>query len=112
MGPSPIFDAETQGRRDSLLIKENSASLRLCVKRLIYFLALLAVACKPGLPTKSTLTYPPARKSDTVDDYHGTKVADPYRWMEALDSKEVADWVAASNAVNEPHLKALTLREH
>ena len=70
------------------------------------------MACKPGLPTKSTLTYPPARKSDTVDDYHGTKVADPYRWMEALDSKEVADWVAASNAVTEPYLKALPLREH
>ena len=56
--------------------------------------------------------YPTSRKGDVVDDYHGTKVADPYRWMEALDSKEVADWVAASNAVTEPYLKSLRLREN
>jgi prolyl oligopeptidase len=56
--------------------------------------------------------YPTPPKGDVADDYHGTKVADPYRWMEALDSKEVADWVAASNAVTEPYLKSLPLRMH
>ena len=42
------------------------------------------------------LTYPVAKKGDVVDDYFGTKVADPYRWMEDLDSQDVADWVAAA----------------
>ncbi len=63
-------------------------------------------------PPAPTLRYPAAHKGDVVDDYHGTRVADPYRWMEALDSKEVADWVAASNAVTDPYLERLPLRRH
>src|SRR5262249_39116209 len=78
---------------------------------LIALLILCATACRQTEPTKR-LMYPTPRKGDVVDDYHGTKVADPYRWMEALDSKEVADWEAASNAVTEPYLKSLPLREH
>ena len=57
------------------------------------------------------LTYPATAKGDVVEDYHGTKVADPYRWMEDLDGKETADWVAASNAVTEPYLEQLPLRK-
>jgi prolyl oligopeptidase len=58
------------------------------------------------------LPYPTPRKDDIVDDYSGTKVADPYRWMEALDSKEVADWVRASNEVTDGYLRQLPLRDH
>ena len=73
--------------------------------------SLLAASCQRGDPPKPQLTYPTARKGDVVDDYGGTKVPDPYRWMEALDSKDVADWVAASNAVTDPYLAKLPLRE-
>jgi prolyl oligopeptidase len=78
---------------------------------LIALLLVCTTACRQTQSTKQ-LMYPTPRKGDIVDDYHGTKVADPYRWMEALDSKDVADWVAASNAVTEPYLKSLPLREH
>src|SRR5438093_241247 len=67
---------------------------------LIFFLG----SCAPAGPPESKLNYPVPRKGDVVQDYHGTNVADPYRWMEDLDAKETADWVAASNTVTEPYL--------
>jgi prolyl oligopeptidase len=58
------------------------------------------------------MNYPPSRKSDDVDLYGATRVADPYRWLEDLDSPEVAAWVAAQNAVTFAHLAALPHRDH
>ncbi|HEV8430231.1 MAG TPA: prolyl oligopeptidase family serine peptidase [Pyrinomonadaceae bacterium] len=54
--------------------------------------------------------YPPARKSDQVDDYHGTKVADPYRWMEDLDSEETRNWVEAENKLSFGYLASIPAR--
>jgi prolyl oligopeptidase len=42
-------------------------------------------------------TYPKAKKVDQVDDYHGTKVADPYRWLENPDSEDARVWIEAQN---------------
>jgi prolyl oligopeptidase len=75
-------------------------------------IALYCASCASGNSTLAKLDYPVAHQGTTVDDYHGTKISDPYRWMEALDSKEVAEWIAASNAITEPYLKALPLRDH
>ena len=57
------------------------------------------------------MQYPETKKTDVVDDYFGTKVADPYRWMESLDSPDVADWVAAQNRISAEYLSRLPLRE-
>jgi prolyl oligopeptidase len=54
--------------------------------------------------------YPPARKSDQVDDYHGVKVADPYRWLEDLDSEETRNWVEAENKLSFGYLAAIPER--
>jgi len=57
-----------------------------------------------------TNTYPVARKSDQIDDYHGVKVADPYRWLEDLDSEETRTWVEAENKLSFALLEAIPAR--
>src|SRR5689334_904442 len=70
------------------------------------------VGCHRADTAQPRMNYPTTHKGDVVDDFGGVTVPDPYRWMEALDSKEVADWVKAQNAVTEPYLESLPLRKH
>lgn len=57
------------------------------------------------------MEYPKARVSDQVDDYFGTSVRDPYRWMEDVDSGEVKTWVDAENQLTRSYLDNVPGRE-
>ena len=57
------------------------------------------------------LTYPVARRDDTTDDYFGTEVADPYRWLEDDRSDETVRWVAAENEVTRRYLSQFPERD-
>ena len=72
--------------------------------------ALPLVSISPQTPP-TRVQYPATRTVEHVDTYNGTKVADPYRWLEAIDSTGVADWVRAQNAVTMPYLAALPGRD-
>src|SRR5258708_21859203 len=61
--------------------------------------------------TESALKYPAARKDSHVDDYHGEKVADPYRWMEELDSPETKAWVKAEADLTDSYLDKIPARK-
>ena len=73
---------------------------------------LLAFTCGAGLLAQSSAPkYPQPRKGDVSDNYFGTTVADPYRWMEDLNAPELKPWVEAENAVTFKYLDALPLRD-
>jgi prolyl oligopeptidase len=59
---------------------------------------------------KKPLVYPQTKKVDVVDDYHGTKVADPYRWLEDDNAPEVKAWVGEQNKVTSAYLGAIACR--
>ena len=55
------------------------------------------------------ITYPETRKDDVKDDYFGTIVSDPYRWLEDDNSAETAAWVAAQNKITRAYLENIPL---
>src|SRR5215472_1676626 len=69
----------------------------------------LLFACM--LNAQPTPQYPQPRRSDQVDTYFGEKVADPYRWMEDVDSPETRDWVQAENKITFGYLDTIPERE-
>jgi len=57
------------------------------------------------------LTYPATRKVDQIDDYHGTKVADPFRWLEDDTSADTKAWVDTQNRVTFAYLDRIPYRD-
>jgi prolyl oligopeptidase len=73
-----------------------------------------SIAASPGPAAApaagASIHYPPARRGDVVDDYFGTKIADPYRWLEDDRSEETGAWVKAENEVARAFLDAVPER--
>ena len=73
--------------------------------------ALSAILCCTALAADQSLQYPPVQRGSVVDNYHGTAVADPYRWMEDLDSPQTRAWVSAEGKLTDDYLASITARE-
>src|SRR5262249_38634869 len=94
-----LLDVRTMSVR-SEVIMHRRASIRVAFALSVFFLAAIVTVV-------GQLAYPSARKGDTVDDYFGTKIADPYRWMEDLNSPELKRWIDAENTVTFKYLDSL-----
>ncbi|MBD2493178.1 prolyl oligopeptidase family protein [Nostoc sp. FACHB-280] len=63
------------------------------------------------MSTAKQITYPATPKSEQVDNYHGTVVADPYRWLENSDSEETKAWIDAQNKITFDFLGEIPARD-
>ncbi len=73
----------------------------------------LMLAAQPKSQAKvmtQKFVYPEAAKGNQVDDYHGTKVVDPYRWLENPDSAESRAWIEAQNKLTFGFLEQIPAR--
>ena len=73
-------------------------------------LALIILSCQEKKSGINLLPYPETKIADQADDYFGTKVSDPYRWLENDTSAETAEWVKEENAVTFAYLKQIPCR--
>jgi prolyl oligopeptidase len=79
------------------------------MKKLLFLAILTGFTAMTSCRQK--IHYPVAKKVDTVDNYFGTSVADPYRWLENDTSKETEAWVIAENEVTFKYLEKIPFRE-
>lgn len=74
-------------------------------------MTLLTASVLPDYGSAQHIQYPETRKQEHFDEYHGVKVADPYRWLEDDRSEETAAWVKAQNEVTFSYLEKIPFRE-
>lgn len=75
------------------------------MKRIFYILAILL-----SMSVSAQINYPPTEKKVVFDDYFGTKVEDPYRWLEDDNAAETKAWVKEQNKVTESYLSSIPYR--
>lgn len=71
----------------------------------------MGLALAASVPMVAQIKYPVTHKCDTVDEYFGSKVADPYRWLEDDMSQETADWVQEQSQLTRQYLDKIPFRE-
>jgi prolyl oligopeptidase len=77
------------------------------IKYLTIIMAVIGASCTPT----PKVNYPETRKDNVTDNYFGTDIADPYRWLEDDNSEETGDWVKRQNEVTFAYLNQLPGRE-
>ena len=73
----------------------------------LFFILLMTITTN----TFSQITYPTAKKVNQEDNYFGTIIKDPYRWLEDDNSAETKEWVNEENAVTESYLSQIPFRQ-
>ena len=89
---------------------KNSSRLYNAITSFVLALSSVFVVASAGSSTEAKLSYPPAPRNTVTDDYFGTTVADPYRWLEDVDSPQTIAWVKAEGDLTRAYLDAIPQR--
>jgi prolyl oligopeptidase len=119
IGISGLWHRPPAGGCMTYLGHGDSPNVRTTRKRWLIGAVVVSAAFATGMtalaqnsrPAGQSLDYPVAHKGEQVDELAGMKIPDPYRWMEDLDSPEVASWVAAENKITNSFLDQIPARE-
>ncbi|MFN0189497.1 MAG: prolyl oligopeptidase family serine peptidase [Bacteroidia bacterium] len=79
------------------------------MKNIILAVSIVIISCNHTCA--QLLNYPKTKKVEQTDDYHGTKVTDPYRWLEDDHSLETKAWVMQENAITEKYMITIPFRD-
>lgn len=90
-----------------MCIFEKNKSMR----KYLLILLLINISFVFAKKSKNEITYPISKKIAHTDTYFGTKIEDPYQWLENDTSAETAAWVAAQNKVTFDYLSKIPYRE-
>ncbi|WP_298733764.1 prolyl oligopeptidase family serine peptidase [uncultured Chitinophaga sp.] len=71
----------------------------------------MSILTGSAMAQQAGMVYPATMKTDSVDDYHGVKIADPYRWLEDDHSEATAAWVKEQNTVTNAYLSRIPFRD-
>src|SRR5580704_10963855 len=104
--PIDLHPNRFAAKRPSMYLVRHAIILWSLILTLLFAMTTPSVSQTSG----SQLIYPQVRRGDQVDDYHGTKVADPYRWLEDTDSADTHAWVEAENKLTFSYLDQIPYR--
>lgn len=81
------------------------------MKNLIYIVIIAGVIMMQSCGNEKRIKYPETKRGNVTDNYFGTQVADPYRWLENDTSAETEDWVNRENKVTFDYLNKIPFRD-
>lgn len=80
-------------------------------RKIFASLLLISAFCLDATYAQNKLTYPASKRVEQVDNYHGTRVSDPFRWLESNSDPATPQWIAAQNSLTDSYLGQISQRE-
>ena len=80
------------------------------LKKFVFCLVIVSLFAV-SIPAQNGSGYPKAKKVDQVDNFHGTQVRDPYRWLEDTKSADSQAWIESQNKVTDAYLEGIPQRD-